>query len=354
MLSGLAGRPRRGSFAKRLCGSALRPLSRSRAAQLSLSFAERRTAERLRCLAGRRAGRWAGPRLVLRAAHPLSRQKVAHPFAPTDHARMTPIIAVANRKGGVGKSTVAVNLASSLALQGNRVLLIDSDSQASATATLLEEVPSSPSLAHVLIGAATLEETLVETTREGVVLCPATADITGALLSIVSKTGRETILARALRGVLPKFDAVVIDTAPEQQLGTVNALVAATHVLMPFTPDPKALEGLATVATAVHEIRAAELSDVRLLGCVQSGYDKRLAVTADAREQVKRAYGDLLLDTVIRTNSLFIVCPAWHQDIFSIEKRERSRMRGTLDYEHLAREVWERIERERRQKQAAA
>jgi cellulose biosynthesis protein BcsQ len=112
---------------------------------------------------------------------------------------------------------------------------------------------------------------------------------------------------------------------------------------MPFTPDPKALEGLATTSDAVAEITAAELGLPTVLGCVQIGYDRRLAVTGQAREQVQGAYGDLLFETCIRTNSSFIVCPAWHRDIFAIERAERAPRRGSEDYRALAAEVARRL-----------
>ena len=253
------------------------------------------------------------------------------------------VIAVANRKGGVGKSTVACNLAVAFALEGRRVLVIDMDSQASATATLLGDLPAdAPTMAHVLIGQRTLEEIVRETARPGLMLAPAAKELTHAQLTIAGRTGRETILKRALRS-LSGFDVVVIDTAPEQQLATVNSLVAATHVLMPFTPDPKALEGLATTSEAIAEIVTAELGHAQVLGCVQTGYDRRLGVTEDAREQVAEAYGSALLDTRIRSNASFITCPAWHRDIFETERAERTSRRGSDDFRALALEVAHRL-----------
>lgn len=252
-------------------------------------------------------------------------------------------VAVTNRKGGAGKSSLTTNLAAALALDGKRVLVIDMDSQASATAVFLNDLPASAlTTAHVLIGQATLAEIILPATREGVFIAPASRELTAAQLSIVARTGRETILRRALR-TLEGYDLVLIDTAPEQQLATVNALVAADHVLMPFTPDPKALEGLRTTSEAVAEISAAELGNVKVLGCVQIAHDKRLSVTEQAREQVRAAYGEALLETRIRANSSFIVCPAWHRDIFDIERSERAPRRGSDDYRALASEIAQRL-----------
>jgi chromosome partitioning protein len=252
-------------------------------------------------------------------------------------------ITVANRKGGVGKSSVATHLAAALGLGGRRVLVIDMDSQASTSAMLLDEVGDETSTTtQLLLGEAHLPEIIRSSTRDGVWIAPASGDLTQAQFAIAGRTGRETILRRAMREVTG-FDLVIIDTAPELQLATLNALVAASHVLLPFTPDPKALEGLETTCEAVAEISAAELGGAAVLGCVQVAYDRRLAVTDESRRQVEAAYGPLLFETRIRANSSFIVCPAWHRDIFAMEQKERGKNRGSADYRALAAEVASRL-----------
>lgn len=251
-------------------------------------------------------------------------------------------ITVANRKGGVGKSSVTTHLAAALGIRGARVLVIDMDSQASTTSMLLEDLDdNAPTTTQLLLGQAKLEAIIHASTREGVDVAPACGELTRAQFAIAGKTGRETILRRALRDVA--YDVVLIDTAPELQLATLNALVAATHVLLPFTPDPKALEGLHTTTEAVAEIVAAELASPTILGCVQVAYDRRLAVTEQSREQVSAAYGELLFETRIRANSSFIVCPAWHRDIFAMERQDKQRTRGSQDFLAFADEVIERI-----------
>jgi len=252
-------------------------------------------------------------------------------------------ITVANRKGGVGKSSVTTHLAAALGIRGARVLVIDMDSQASTTAMLLEAIPDdAPTTTQLLLGEARLPELIRPSTRDRVDVAPACSELTQAQFAIAGKTGRETILKRSLRDVTG-YDVALIDTAPELQLATLNGLVAATHVLLPFTPDPKALEGLYTTTEAVSEIVAAELAHPQILGCVQIAYDRRLGVTEQSRDQVRAAYGSLLLETVIRANSSFIVCPAWHRDIFAMERQDRQRGRGSDDFLALADEVTARL-----------
>lgn len=198
-------------------------------------------------------------------------------------------------------------------------------------------------MAHVLVGHCGLRDVIRPSTCEGVLIAPATDELTHAQLSIVNKPGRETILRRALRAV-SEFDVVVIDTAPERHLGTVNALVASSHVLMPFGPDAKALEGLSTTAHAITELIEAELAQTTILGCVQVAHDTRLAVSLDARAQVGAAWGKLLVDAALRVNSAFVLCPAVHRSIFAVEQSTRSPRRGSEDARALGREVLRRLD----------
>jgi chromosome partitioning protein len=250
-------------------------------------------------------------------------------------------ITIASRKGGVCKTTVAVNLAAALALEGQRVLLLDMDSQANASRILLDdEKPPAPTLAHVLVGGATIADALRPSNRPGVDVVPGSKELVGAQMALVDKPGRETVLRRALRHVT-SYDVVIIDTSPEEALGKVNAFVAATHILMPFDPDAMSVEGMATTTEALAELASVELANPALLGCLQVKVDRRLDVTDEWREQVRSAYGPLLFESTLRANSNFLLCAAWHRDIFKIEdKRPR---RGCEDFKAIAAEVMRRL-----------
>jgi len=122
-------------------------------------------------------------------------------------------------------------------------------------------------------------------------------------------------------------------------------LVASTHVVMPFSADAKALEGLSTTAHSIADIAEAELANPQILGCVQVAHDTRLAVSCDARKQVVAAWGKLVFDAALRVNSSFVVCPAAHRSIFDIEKQGRPPRRGSDDVRALAREIRTRLNR---------
>lgn len=254
------------------------------------------------------------------------------------------IIAVTNRKGGVGKSTVAVNLSAALAMRGRRVLLVDLDAQAGATRTLLPADPpdDAPTMAEVLVGDAKMSAIIRPSRRQGLDVAPSSPRLIVAQSLIATQQARDTILRRALRAV-SGYDVTIIDTAPDHNLGTINALVAASHYLMPFTPDAIALQGMVAGQALVGDIVANELGSPALLGCVQVAYDRRLHVTDEVRSQVADAFGAMLFTTTIRTNGKFYECPAWREDIFEREAQAKPPRRGSEDFDALAIEVAERL-----------
>ena len=256
---------------------------------------------------------------------------------------MIPIIAIANRKGGQGKTTVTVNLAVASAIAGYKVLVVDMDSQANATSLLAPVFKAEQgTTAHVLANNLSLQDVICRTPRQNLDVAPASKDLTGAQMAIVAEIGRELILKNEL-AKLSGYDLVLVDTPPEQNLALVNSLVAASHVIMPFTPDPNGLEGMRTTVEAVNGICSSGLSDVQVLGCVQVAVDNRLSITEESRARVEDRFGSVLFETKIRTNSNFIPCPAWHLDIFAYEAKHSRNKRGSEDFLAFATEVLRRL-----------
>jgi chromosome partitioning protein len=259
------------------------------------------------------------------------------------------VIAVANRKGGVGKTTTAVHLAAALGARERQTLVVDLDAQANATLVLSDQGDlemGGPNVASLLSGGLKLEEVIRPSTAPGVWLAPSGPELTSMVMSLSSRPGRGTLLRRALRGLTDSdFEFVVIDTPPESHLGTENALVAARWVLVPFTPDPTALHGLVAVQEMVADVVASELNrDAQLLGVLQVGYDKRMAVTEQARRQVRKAVGPLLLETTVRTNAIFYSCAGFHRSAFALEQEQGGgERRGTADYTAVADELLLRL-----------
>ena len=275
------------------------------------------------------------------------------------------VVAVANRKGGVAKTTTSVHLAAAFARRGFRVLVVDLDAQATATLVLstAEQLASSDDdelgvdIANVLAGECALSAIVRRSTTPGVLLAPSSSALSGTVSAMQGRAGRETSLRRALRQVnskdwpnsLGQVDFVVVDTPPESHLGTANALVAADFVLVPFTPDPAALHGLVFVQSMLQDIEDSELGAAELIGCLQVDVDARLHATTQARDQIRELVGRGLFKASVRSNAKFISCAGWHKDVFQLERQQGGgERRGTADYLAVAGELLRRIDNRRR------
>ena len=253
------------------------------------------------------------------------------------------VLTVASRKGGVGKTSAAVHLAATLGRRGADVVLVDLDSQANATTILTQpdSLPDgAPTTAEVLAGDRPLAETLVATTSPGVRLAPASARLIAAQLMVLDRPGREFLLRRALEGL--QADAVVIDTGPDGGLAVANALVASTHVLVPFTADPLALSGLLAIEALVAQVQRQYLNPgLQILGALEISAHRRVQVAAELRDQAARHLGPALFETRVRENAKFRACSIWHQDVSQLE--HGADRRGTADYEAVTDECQARL-----------
>lgn len=216
---------------------------------------------------------------------------------------MTRVVAVANQKGGVGKTTTAVNVAAALARTGSQVLVVDLDPQGNAS-TALGAVREDDTLGlyEVLVGEASLEEIVQECPDiSGLFSAPSTVDLAGAEIEIVADERREYILREALESVVAqgKFDYVFIDCPPSLGLLTLNALVAAREVLLPIQCEYYALEGLSQLLKTVDLVKSHLNPDLEVSAIVLTMYDGRTRLASQVVEEVRTHFGATVLDTII-------------------------------------------------------
>ncbi|USG99443.1 AAA family ATPase [Thermococcus argininiproducens] len=245
-----------------------------------------------------------------------------------------PVISIANQKGGVGKSTTAINLSAALALKGKKVLLVDMDPQGATTIGLgLRE--ATPTIYNVIIDEAEMEEAIVETSIEGLHLIPSNIALSGAEIELSSQIGREYILRNKLAQIRDLYDYVIIDTPPSLGVLTMNSLVASDEVIIPIQAEYYALEGIALLLKAIRLVRDRLGIPLEIRGFLITMFDRRTNLSKEVREEVKRTFGEKVFKTMIPRNVRLAEAPSYGKPIFLYAPDSR----GAKAYIKLAEEV---------------
>lgn len=250
---------------------------------------------------------------------------------------MANIIAVLNQKGGVGKTTTAINLAAYLVKGGHKVLVVDADPQGNSTSGLgVDKQGQKITLYDVLFSRTEVSKAL-QKPKSKPHLLPANADLAGAEVELVNLPGREFYLKHALEAL--SYDFIIIDCPPSLGLLTVNALCAATDVLIPVQAEYYALEGLSQLLATIQQVQAALNPGLNLLGVVLTLYDPRNSLSEQVKRELQGHFGEKLFETIIPRNVRLAEAPSFGKPIMEYDKWSK----GARAYKALAKEVERKV-----------
>ncbi len=252
---------------------------------------------------------------------------------------MGKIVAIANQKGGVGKTTTAVNLAAALGVLEKKILLIDADPQANATSALgFDPDNIQHGTYQVIEHEANVKDVILKTETPNVDLIPAHLDLVAIEIELVDKNRREYMLKAALKDISSKYDAVIIDCAPSLGLITLNALTAADSVIIPIQCEYFALEGLGKLLNTIKSVQQLHNPNLDIEGLLLTMFDQRLRLSNQVVEEVKNHFQQMVFDTIIQRNVRLSEAPSFGESIIMYDATSN----GAVNYLNLAREFLSR------------
>ena len=249
---------------------------------------------------------------------------------------MGKIIAIANQKGGVGKTTTSINLAASLGVLEKKVLLIDADPQANASSGLGIDVDAVENGTYqVLEHSSTAKDAIVKTTSPNVDIIPAHIDLVAIEIELVDKQEREYMLKKSLIDIKNEYDYIIVDCAPSLGLITLNSLVAADSVIIPIQCEYFALEGLGKLLNTIKSIQKIHNPDLDIEGLLLTMFDSRLRLSNQVVDEVRKHFSSMVFDTIIRRNTRLGEAPSYGESIIAYDATSK----GAVNYLNLANEL---------------